>query len=199
MELSDTTRSILTCCRWYGLAPYTIKRNKRNEIIDLKLSLWSCVFSFVLVVFFIISVEYASMTDPDEGYSLRWLHTLCANWKKCIFLDQSLIEFQFTHIRSKSTLSKYVYWLDMNLLLAAFVIHTIKTVVSVQNTLHVNSLLSTVRIHPQYYVNYFMFRRVMDFVSIDSICRWINILDYLTAAMNCIQFEQGVVFLCSCI
>lgn len=157
MELSDTTRSILICCRWYGLAPYTIKRNKRNEIIDLKLSWWSCVFSLALVIFFIISVEYASLTDPNEGYSLRWFTFSfeCPKIEKK--KKRHLSNDIFIYYRSKSTLSKYVYWLDMNLLLAAFVIHTITTVVSVQNTWHVNKLLNTVRIHCSNQFSWFSF------------------------------------------
>lgn len=71
MEINDTTKSVYQACHFYGFAPYTIIRNKRNEIIDLKLGFWALVYSFVLVVFFCISVEYASINDPEGGYLVR--------------------------------------------------------------------------------------------------------------------------------
>lgn len=72
MELNITTRSVYQTCSWFGFAPYTIKTNKRNQIIiDLQLNWWSSVYSIALVVFFCISIEYASLTDEPEGYSLR--------------------------------------------------------------------------------------------------------------------------------
>lgn len=71
MEINDTTRSVYQACRWYGFVPYSLTRNKLNQIIDLKLSRPLCVYSILLVVFFCISIEYALFYDTYSGYSLR--------------------------------------------------------------------------------------------------------------------------------
>lgn len=115
--------------------------------------------------------------------------------ENAFFLDQSLIEFQFTQIK-------------INIIKICLLAGHEFIASSIRNSYDKNCGFSTKYFARKQLVkhgsnsstiNYFMFRRVMAFVSIDSICRWINILDYWTAAMNCIQFEQSVVFLCSCL
>lgn len=71
MEINDTTKSVYQACHWYGIAPYKIIRNKRNEIVDFKLKWQFCVVSIILVIFYIFSIEYALTNDTNAGYLLR--------------------------------------------------------------------------------------------------------------------------------
>lgn len=68
MEINDTTKGVYQACHWCGFAPYTIIRNKRNEIVDFKLKWQFCVFAVVLVIFFTFSTL---LNGNDSAQLLR--------------------------------------------------------------------------------------------------------------------------------
>lgn len=59
MEINNTTIGVYRMCRLYGFAPYKIIKNKRDQIIVLKLNWPLCVYGILLMIFFILSIEYA--------------------------------------------------------------------------------------------------------------------------------------------
>lgn len=139
MEINDTSISVYLSCRWFGFAPYTITRNKLNQIIDFKLHRLSCVYGFVLMFIFCFSTEYALFYDMYSGHSLRYVHL-----KILKFFEFSAVFFCFYGNRAKSVTSRYVYWLDLNMLVAAFMINIVTSMRSVPNTRRVNDLLNRV-------------------------------------------------------
>lgn len=119
MEINDTTIHIYSMCRWFGLAPYTIKRNKLNKkIIDFKLNRPLCIYSCLLLIFMLFFTEYAIIYDLHAGRSIR--------------------------SRSNSAMEGFVYFMDLNVLVASVLINGIKSMRSLLNTRRVNSLLNQV-------------------------------------------------------
>lgn len=52
MEINSTTVSFFHTCRLLGTAPYTLQRDKHNQIVDFKLNRIYCVYSIVLLIVF---------------------------------------------------------------------------------------------------------------------------------------------------
>lgn len=71
MEINDTTMMVTRFSQLLGFAPYTIIRNKLNQIVDFKLNRALCVYAAALMLGFSISSNYALLYDSTSGHALR--------------------------------------------------------------------------------------------------------------------------------
>lgn len=65
MEINDTTFCVFAGFRMFGLAPYTIVRNKTGGIVDFALNRWLCVYSCLILIVFGCLANYIIFETVD--------------------------------------------------------------------------------------------------------------------------------------
>lgn len=49
MEIQESTLSGFYCSRFFGLAPYVIKKNAKNRVDDFRRAPWLCIYSICFI------------------------------------------------------------------------------------------------------------------------------------------------------
>lgn len=154
-------------CRFFGIAPYQVIRNKMNQIIDLKLSPSMCVYSVIFIISCTFLSNYGLWYDSNSGHPLRYqeshsnhkhLHSIII----CTYTDEILFFFQFISIflvslvqlsfiisiylfhRMKSITYRFVFFMDMNTVSASLVVNGLVAIISFKHTRRANQLLQKV-------------------------------------------------------
>lgn len=71
MEINDTTIAIYYSSRLLGFAPYSLKRNKLNQITEIQISRNLCLYSMFLVIILCALTNYGLVYDNESSHPIR--------------------------------------------------------------------------------------------------------------------------------
>lgn len=71
MEINNTTIITYYSSRLFGFAPYTLTRDKFNQVRDVKFSRFLCAYSVITVTAFSLLTNYGLYYDTHSVYPIR--------------------------------------------------------------------------------------------------------------------------------
>lgn len=71
--------SFFQSCRWCGIAPYNLLRDKENQIVDYKLNRFLCLFSLLLLFAFCASIHSTIVCECLSSDPIRLVEQIVLN------------------------------------------------------------------------------------------------------------------------
>lgn len=71
MEINETTIAVYYSSRLLGFAPYSLKRNKVNQITEIQFNRNLCVYSILFLSVLCILTNYGLVYDTESEHPIR--------------------------------------------------------------------------------------------------------------------------------
>lgn len=72
MEINNTTIYIYYTNRLFGFAPYALKRNKQNVIVNIERNNFFTIYSVALVISLACLTNFGLYMDAESAQPIRW-------------------------------------------------------------------------------------------------------------------------------